>query len=82
MDFLILIGQRKQRYPGEYAPEALEVLDANGNDENPDFLIEKRDEYEASREFDALAVMTVRVPDAAVTAALYPHAKAVDGQVI
>ena len=61
MDFLILVGQRKQRYEGEYLPEALEVIDANGNDENPDFLIDKRDEYERTEEFDSLAVVRVTI---------------------
>ena len=82
MDFLILVGQRKQRYEGEYLPEALEVIDANGNDENPDFLIDKRDEYERTEEFDSLAVVRVRVSGAAITEALYPTSKAIGGLVV
>ena len=82
MDFLILVGQRKQRYEGEYLPEALEVIDANGNDENPDFLIDKRDEYERTEEFDSLAAVRVRVSGAAITEALYPTSKAIDGLVV
>ena len=82
MDFLILVGQRKQRYEGEYLPEALEVIDANGNNENPEFLINKRDEYERSKEFDSLAVVHVRVPGASITEALYPTSKAIGGLVV
>lgn len=82
MDFLILVGQRKERYEGEYLPEALEVIDENGNDENPDFLIGKKDEYERTMEFDSLAVVRVRVPDASITKALYPASKAIDGLVV
>ncbi len=52
MDFLILVGQRKERYEGEYLPEALQVIDANGNDENPDFLIDRMAEAET---FDRLS---------------------------
>ena len=82
MDFLILVGQRKQRYEGEYLPEALEVIDANGNDENPDFLIDKRDEYERTEEFDSLAVVRIRVSGAAITEALHPTNKAIGGLVV
>lgn len=79
MYFLILVGQRKQSYEGEYLPEALEVIDANGNDENPDFLIDKKDMYERSKEFDSLVVVRVRVPGAAITEALFPTSKDIDG---
>lgn len=82
MDFLILVGQRKERYEGEYFPEALEVIDANGNDENPDFLIDKKDEYERSKEFDSLTVVRIRVPVAEITEALYPTSKAIGGLVV
>jgi hypothetical protein len=82
MDFLILVGQRKGRYEGEYAPEALEVIDSNGNDENPDFMGEKLEGYAGTKEFDALAVLTIRVSGAAVTEALYPAAKAIKGEVV
>lgn len=70
MDIYVLMGQRKCRYAGEYAPEALEVINEYGNDENPDFLIDKKKEYESSSEFDAVAVIRLRVSDAAIGAAL------------
>lgn len=82
MDFFILVGQRKQRYSGEYMPEALEVIDDIGNSDNPDFLIDKRAEYEASKEFDALSVVRIRVPDDAIKFALYPDSRAIAGTVI
>lgn len=82
MDFLILVGQRKGLYPGEYLPEALDVIDGNGNDENPDFLIDSKVKYEASKEFSAVSIIRVRVPDTAITEALYPASKAIEGNVI
>lgn len=82
MDFLILIGQRKCRYAEQYAPEALEVIDEYGNDENPDFLVEKMAEYKKTNEFDSLAVVRIRVMSAAITEALYPASKAIAGTVV
>ena len=67
---------------GEYLPEALEVIDANGNDENPDFLIDKIEEYERTKEFDSLAVVRIRVSGASITEALYPPSKVIDGIVV
>jgi hypothetical protein len=82
MDFLILVGQRNCSYEGQYAPEVLAAIDSNGNDDNPDFLAEMRELHQKSKEFDSLAVMTIRVSGAAVTEALYPAAKAIKGEVV
>lgn len=78
----VLMGQRKCRYEGEYAPEALEVIDENGNDENPDFLVESRAKYEASKEFDSLAVIRVQVSSAAVYAILTPKSPILEGHIV
>ncbi len=77
MDFLILVGQRKHLPRGEY--EALEVIDAHGDEENPDFMTDKRDAAIKSGAFDAVHVLRVRVPPDAVTLARYPAARAVAG---
>lgn len=69
----VLMGQRKCRYDGEYAPEALETISEFGHDENPDFLNEKLTEYTNTNEFDAVRVIRLRVSDAALDAALSIH---------
>ena len=83
MKFHILIGQRKCSYPGQYAPEALEVADEYTMDENPEWMGEKREEFGMTDEFDALTVMVVFVHDDFVTEALYPPKQpAIDGEVV
>lgn len=77
MDFLILVGQRKHLPHGEY--EALEVIDGQGDEENPEFMTDKRDAAIKSGEFDVVTVMRIRVPHDVVTQALYPAASAVAG---
>lgn len=59
MILYILFGQRKERYEGEYAPEALEVCDEYTMDENPAWLGEKKAEYEKDSSFVALEVVEV-----------------------
>ena len=77
MDFLILVAQRTHASRGDY--EALEVIDSASNDENPDFMEDKRRQAIASGDFDAVTVVNVRVPDAAITAALYPATTPIPG---
>ena len=82
MDFFVLVGHRKETYKGEYAPEALEVIDEIGNDENPYFLTNKMREYRRTKEFDSLAVLRIRVPAKSVTDALYPKQNTIHGSVV
>jgi len=82
MRLYILMGQRKCRYEGEYAPEALEVINEYGNDENPDFLIEKEAEYEATKEFESLAVIRVEVSSAGIAEALTPKVPTLRGDIV
>jgi hypothetical protein len=82
MDIFILVGQRKCRYEGEYAPEVLEAIDQFGNDANPDFLIDAKRRLTLTEEFDALSVVKVRVPSQAITDALFPASKAIPGEVV
>ena len=62
MNIHTIWGQRACRYPGEYAPELLEAHDQNGVDENPDFLDQKFEEYEASKEFSRVQRVTLNIP--------------------
>lgn len=82
MDILILIGQRKCAYEGQYAPEILAAIDDIGDGDNPDYMCMEKRAAVASREFDALTIVKVRVSGAAVTEALYPAQKAIEGVVI
>jgi len=83
MKFHILVGQRKCTYPGQYAMEALEIADEWMMEENGVWLAGKKEYYEQSKEFDALAVMVVFVHDDFVKEALYPPEQPpVDGEVV
>jgi len=82
MIFHILIGQRKCSYPGQYAPEALEIADEYTTSDNPGWMIEKNEYYDRSKEFDALAIIVVHVPGNDIKRALYPKPSVIDGKVI
>jgi len=82
MNIMVLIGQRKCAYAGEYAPEALECISEIHNSDNPDFLIEKKAYYEDSDEFDALTVVELSVPDEAIDNALFPNKAIIPATVV
>ena len=82
MNILILMGQRKCLYPEQYAPEVLEAIDENGNDDNPDFLIDAERTYLESEEFDAVAIIAVEVSDSAIERRLSPKLPPIKGKVI
>ena len=75
MIFHIMVGQRKCSYPGEYAPEALEVMDDNAMGDNEQYMIDKRKTYNDSSEFDSIVTIQVRVPDEQIDAILFPASK-------
>jgi hypothetical protein len=62
MRIYVLFGQRKCRYEGEYAPEALAVIDEFGMDENPKYLEEKKEECVLSNDFVSLDIIPVEIP--------------------
>jgi len=82
MIFHILVGQRKCDYPGQYAPEALEVMDDNAMGDNEEWMLSAMKEYRDSDEFTHLAIVKVKVGDAAIDAVLFPRNTTVEGLVL
>lgn len=70
---MVLFGQRKCNYDGEFAVEALECMDGFGYSENPDYLAGKLTEYEESGEFDRLAILPLSLDYDEITKRLYPE---------
>ena len=82
MDLFVLIGQRKERYEGEYAPEALAVIDEYGDNDNPGYMRDELQKQTKSGDFSALAVLQLRVSDDAINSALFPAAKPIAADVV
>lgn len=59
MKLHVLFAQRQERYPGEYAPEALACIDEHAQDENPEYLAAEHENAEASGEFRSTVVITL-----------------------
>lgn len=78
MKLHVIFGQRKCRYDGEYAPEALDVADEYTMDENPAWLEGRLKEHRKNDSFQSVDVLIVRVPRKAIDDALQPKTHEVD----
>ena len=67
-----MIAQRKVDYPGQYGEEALACMSEYEYSENPDYLHDALAEHRNSGEFDAVELITLKVPDDEITRRLYP----------
>lgn len=61
MDLYVIFGQRREGYPGEFAVEALDLMDEYGYDDNAEWLTDKVKEYRLSNEFIAVEIVRVRL---------------------
>lgn len=82
MKLFVIFGQRKERYPGEYAPEALDCIDDVGQSDNPDFLEGKMAEYTKSNEFESLVVVPLEFSQDALMKMLRPSAAAIPAKIV
>ena len=71
-EFHIVVGQRKESYPGEYAPEALAVMDEYGVEDNGQWLQDTLAENRSSGDFEAVEIVRLEVPREAIMAILRP----------
>lgn len=63
MKIYVIFAQRKCRYDGEYAPEALDVMSEFGMEENPEYLENKTKEYISNNEFVSVAIIPIYISD-------------------
>ena len=70
----VLLAQRQENYPGEYAPDALAVMSEAGQDENPEYLEKEKASADASAEFESTALIAIDVDRDAIMRVLRPAA--------
>lgn len=82
MKLHVLFGQRKERYPGEYMPEALAVMDEFGQSDNPEYLDGEMKKAVANDEFESLVVVVMEVNGAKVMELLRPSKPVLQVQIV
>lgn len=76
----VLFGKQKESYKGEYASQALEIIDEYVEEENPDFLTDKLKEYQKQDIFESLAIVEIEVDEEKIKSFLRPVNK-VEGKI-
>lgn len=72
MKLHVLFAQRKENYPGEYAPEALACASEYDYDENPDYLNGELAKNMASGEFGSVRIVDLQINGAKLMEILRP----------
>lgn len=81
MELLIVFAQPLERYEGEWAPVALDVVTEYDYEENPDYINSKAIEAKASGEYESVEIIKVEVSMDAVMDRLRPNRKAIPGKI-
>jgi hypothetical protein len=82
MKVYVLFAQRKERYEGQHGIETLAVADEYGSEDNPDWIHDTKVESEATGEFQALAVVTLEVPEIEIRKRLMPEDRPIPAKVV
>jgi len=77
----ILMGQRIEGYPGEHAPEALEVMTEYDYDENSAWLHDKMDAQLKEKHWESVKIIDVKVSQDKILEILRPSHKPLDGEI-
>ena len=75
LELHVIFGQSKESYPGEHAPEALDVADEFTMEENPEWLEGRLQEHQKNTSLEAVAVVRVTVPLRPILQALRPRTR-------
>lgn len=82
MKLHVLYAQRKEHYPGEYAPEVLAAIDEFGQSDNPEFLDDERTKAVASGDFENVVVVTLEVNGAKIMEMLRPAKLTLQAEIV
>lgn len=63
MKIIMIWGQRKCTYPGQYAPELLEAVSENMDIDNPDIISNSFKKFVMSDEFESVQIMKTKIKD-------------------
>jgi len=80
-DLYVIFGQRKERFPGEYAPEALDVADWIAMEENPEWIQERLQHHKDTKEFESLEIVRIEVDLSDIMRRLRPNGSAISAKV-
>ena len=76
------MGQRQEGYPGEHAPEALEVMTEFDYAENPEWLEKKYETQLKEKHWESVKIIDVKVKESDIMEILRPSLRSIAGEVL
>lgn len=77
MKLYVLFGQRKERYPGEYGPEALACFTEYDYDGNPDYLPSEKEKHDNTGDFENTCIVELVVHTPSLMRLIRPVSKSI-----
>ena len=81
MKLKVIFGQRIERYEGQYAPEALEIMTEYDYSDNPEWLHNKLKEYTSLEEFYSVEIVDIEIDDKKLNSILYKKNNTLEGEI-
>lgn len=82
MKLFVVFAQRRQRYNGEYAPEALAVMTEYDEEDNPQYLQDEIQKAERTGEFSNVKLLTFNVNGAKIAEILNAPPPPMDAELV
>lgn len=82
MEIIVVMAQRKCDYPGQYGPEALACMSEYEFSDNPGYLHDARLENMDTGEFDAVELVTLKVPDGEIDRRLSREREPIEAEAV
>lgn len=82
MELFVLFAQRKERYPGEYGLEAVAVATEHDLGENESYLEAQKAKADADSEYEATAIVRLKVDGHRILQLLRPSAAPLDAEIL
>ena len=82
MDLYVIIGKRKESYPGEYGIEALGSMTEYDADANFEWLESEAKKHRSTGEFYKVEVIKLEVSEKAIMDIINPHNKPIPAAIV
>lgn len=82
MKVYVLFGQRHCSYDGQYAPEALAVVDEWTEEDNPSYMRDELAKYREDASFANLRVIALEISQDRLSELLSPSAPAMEASIV
>lgn len=77
----VIFVQRKCRYDGEFAPEAMECMTEYAYEDNPEWIENKLTLYKKNDEFTSAEIIDINIDENKVLGILFPAKDPINGKI-